>query len=39
MEKNKNRWTRKNWITLIAVIIAAIILGAICGKLLLDSVI
>ena len=32
-------WKKKHWIILIAVIIAAIILGAVCGKIILDNII
>ena len=35
----KRHWSKKDWIILAAVIAAAILLGAICGKLILDTII
>ena len=35
----KKRWSKKDWIILAAIVIAATILGAICGKLILDAII
>lgn len=35
----KKRWSKNDWIILAAVVVAAIILGAICGKLILDAII
>ncbi len=35
----KKRWSKKDWLILAAVIAAAIIMGAVCGKLILDTII
>ena len=35
----KRHWSAKDWIILAVIIVAAILLGVICGKLILDAMI
>lgn len=39
MASDMKTWKRKDWFILLAVIAAAILLGAVCGKVVLDNII